>query len=392
MQAAEGRGNMKRQLLRAVWTVPVLVSCLLVPASVSALAAVGQPPRVSVGGNWNSEHASTSGDGRYVAFESAATNLVDDDTNGRLDIFVHDRQTGRTARVSVGSASGQGGGGGDGGAGYDEQPSGDPEQGGDNEPGAYNTIPDPPPPSRNPASIFSPSLEEIRAWVNYGIDMAALSITEDQLHEIGRVQRRVWCQQAGMPIMSGRTLRYVVALVPEFVAITAGWQAAWNEPTWNRIQANRQSVVEELARGIWLHWELVQGNQLTFAVGIEHWQTHLGGQGPISYALYSAGHWYALRPTRPTPHLTFAHVNRPYPVTTPEGAARYAMSLVARHPRITRPEQTHVSLATLHRANSPRPAAALIALVPPMPWVGPDKYVHIIGSLQRICYFERELY
>jgi Tol biopolymer transport system component len=44
---------------------------------------------------------SISADGRYVAFESYATNLVDDDTNGTSDIFVHDRQTGDTERVSV---------------------------------------------------------------------------------------------------------------------------------------------------------------------------------------------------------------------------------------------------------------------------------------------------
>jgi hypothetical protein len=42
-----------------------------------------------------------SGDGRYVVFESAATNLVAGDTNGVVDVFLHDRQTGTTGRVSV---------------------------------------------------------------------------------------------------------------------------------------------------------------------------------------------------------------------------------------------------------------------------------------------------
>jgi Tol biopolymer transport system component len=45
-----------------------------------------------------------SADGRYVAFHSAATNLVEGDTNGVVDIFVHDRQTGQTSRVSLDSA------------------------------------------------------------------------------------------------------------------------------------------------------------------------------------------------------------------------------------------------------------------------------------------------
>jgi Tol biopolymer transport system component len=51
--------------------------------------------------------ASLSGDGRYVAFESDAANLVPGDTNGDKDIFVHDRQTGETTRVSVDSAGNQ---------------------------------------------------------------------------------------------------------------------------------------------------------------------------------------------------------------------------------------------------------------------------------------------
>jgi len=46
---------------------------------------------------------SISADGRYVAFSSSAKNLVAGDTNGAGDVFVHDRRTGRTERVSVGS-------------------------------------------------------------------------------------------------------------------------------------------------------------------------------------------------------------------------------------------------------------------------------------------------
>jgi Tol biopolymer transport system component len=46
--------------------------------------------------------ASITARGRLVAFESEATNLVANDTNGRKDIFVRDRKRGRTYRVSVG--------------------------------------------------------------------------------------------------------------------------------------------------------------------------------------------------------------------------------------------------------------------------------------------------
>jgi Tol biopolymer transport system component len=57
-----------------------------------------------------SSAAGISGDGRYVAIVSAAPNLVSSDTNGAADVFVHDRQTGETTRVSTGSAGREGNG------------------------------------------------------------------------------------------------------------------------------------------------------------------------------------------------------------------------------------------------------------------------------------------
>ena len=48
-----------------------------------------------------------SADGRFVAFSSDAANLVPGDTNGELDVFVHDRETGKTRRVSRGSGGRQ---------------------------------------------------------------------------------------------------------------------------------------------------------------------------------------------------------------------------------------------------------------------------------------------
>ena len=71
--------------------------------------------RVSVGaggaqGNSTSFHPALSADGRYVAFTSWASNLVTGDTNNASDIFVHDRDTGVTTRVSVGAGGAEGGG------------------------------------------------------------------------------------------------------------------------------------------------------------------------------------------------------------------------------------------------------------------------------------------
>ncbi|MBI1848971.1 MAG: hypothetical protein HYR85_01365 [Planctomycetes bacterium] len=64
------------------------------------------------GANDTSGVAFLSSDGRFVAFGSYGSNLVDDDTNGVGDVFVRDRQTGVTERVSVGLALGQPNGGG----------------------------------------------------------------------------------------------------------------------------------------------------------------------------------------------------------------------------------------------------------------------------------------
>jgi Tol biopolymer transport system component len=74
--------------------------------------ATGATTRVSVGlngaqANGDSQRPSLSADGRYVAFWSAATNLVEGDTNKVPDAFVYDRQTNKTTRVSVRSDGAQ---------------------------------------------------------------------------------------------------------------------------------------------------------------------------------------------------------------------------------------------------------------------------------------------
>jgi Tol biopolymer transport system component len=96
---------------RASWLA--LLACLSSLAVMpTALATAGDTVRLSVasdGGEGNGEGyfgppgPSTSVDGRFVAFDSDASNLVDDDTNNRSDVFVHDVLTGETTRISVAS-------------------------------------------------------------------------------------------------------------------------------------------------------------------------------------------------------------------------------------------------------------------------------------------------
>jgi hypothetical protein len=78
-------------------------------------ARAGSTERVSVStsgqqANEDSTNPSIDGDGRLTVWDSTASNLVPNDTNPLADVFVHDRQSGRTVLVSaaVGSGSGNG--------------------------------------------------------------------------------------------------------------------------------------------------------------------------------------------------------------------------------------------------------------------------------------------
>ena len=89
----------------------VLLGLLLFLSS-SGPSLAASTERVSVSsageeGNARSYLGAISADGRFVAFESPASNLVSGDTNGEWDVFVHDRVTGATERVNVTSAGEQ---------------------------------------------------------------------------------------------------------------------------------------------------------------------------------------------------------------------------------------------------------------------------------------------
>jgi Tol biopolymer transport system component len=59
-------------------------------------------------GNSHAFDPSISADGRFVAFESLASNMVPNDTNDTNDVFLLDRQTGLLERVSLSSAGEEG--------------------------------------------------------------------------------------------------------------------------------------------------------------------------------------------------------------------------------------------------------------------------------------------
>jgi Tol biopolymer transport system component len=100
--------------LRIVLVALAAVAILLVDSAPTA-ASPGATERVSVDSDGNeangeSRQSAISADGRYVAFASGASNLVEDDTNENWDVFVHDRETGATERVSLDSDGNEGNG------------------------------------------------------------------------------------------------------------------------------------------------------------------------------------------------------------------------------------------------------------------------------------------
>lgn len=89
-------------LALALWCLPAFAG----PTERVSLSSGGQQWSGPFNPLWQT--VSTSADGRFVAFDTEAATLVPGDTNDAADVFVRDRQTGQTERVSVSTDSEQG--------------------------------------------------------------------------------------------------------------------------------------------------------------------------------------------------------------------------------------------------------------------------------------------
>jgi Tol biopolymer transport system component len=100
---------MRRQFKEWFWFLlcSLLLAFLLQAPAIDAGMTLVSVDSDGNQGNGESLMPSVSADGPFVAFESQATNLVVGDTNGLRDIFVHDRETGTTTRVSIDSDGNQ---------------------------------------------------------------------------------------------------------------------------------------------------------------------------------------------------------------------------------------------------------------------------------------------
>lgn len=97
-----------KQLTVAMVTGALVLSSALGAPAHAALPNFGQIEHVSrtssTIANNDSVRSAVSANGRFVAFDSSASNLVPGDTNGYRDVFVKDLATGSIERVSVSSA------------------------------------------------------------------------------------------------------------------------------------------------------------------------------------------------------------------------------------------------------------------------------------------------
>ena len=102
---------MKKSQITTIAILFCLAISLSLPVS-AAPQMVGETLRISLtnaGGQGNSasQYPAISPDGGYIAFQSSADNLVSNDTNGVSDIFVRDTAGGKTIRISVASDGSQ---------------------------------------------------------------------------------------------------------------------------------------------------------------------------------------------------------------------------------------------------------------------------------------------
>src|SRR4051794_5900117 len=86
-------------------TVALAVLAAGAPAAQAASQTTERVSLSSTGAQLDDESTSPviSADGRWVAFTTVSDKAVPDDTNGRRDVFLRDRRTGVTRRISVGS-------------------------------------------------------------------------------------------------------------------------------------------------------------------------------------------------------------------------------------------------------------------------------------------------
>ena len=215
-------------------------------------------------------------------------------------------------------------------------------------------------PARAENRIFAPSPATVRTWVGQGIDGAAADLPLARLRVLNRT---AW---AGALDIAPRRLRMAVALTPEAVATLAGWEAAWDEETWERIKADRATVTEEIAQAV---MSGCQKRELTLALVFDRLPS-AGRGGPVGLHIFAGGRWYYGTGGEPAAIEDFADWSRPNP-PGPEWAARCLASLqLEADPQFKGAE---IILATIRQdsrpgTGPPPPFHAMVDFLQPGEW------------------------
>jgi len=162
--------------------------------------------------------------------------------------------------------------------------------------------------------LWKPSTSALASWVNDGINAAA---AEMALPVTPGVTQWVWGNPQGLSIGGGGSLHCLIACTPQLVATVAGWEAAWHEDTWERIQHDQAGVAAEIARRVKGSFS---GRSVMFMVGVRGVPTG-GPHGAIWYR----GLWRHLSFSGQIPIGTVATTDAPTSGLRPEWAGAYVL-------------------------------------------------------------------
>jgi hypothetical protein len=99
--------------------------------------------------------------------------------------------------------------------------------------------------------IWNPSLDQMTGWVTAGLEAAAADMYLPNVAGIS-----VWTWDGDTAAGNGRRLQWAALLTPQFVATITGYEAAWHDDIWQRVQAGEeQAVALELAVAVLSDWQ-----------------------------------------------------------------------------------------------------------------------------------------
>jgi hypothetical protein len=98
--------------------------------------------------------------------------------------------------------------------------------------------------------VWNPSLDQMMGWVTAGMEAAA---AEMYLPDVAGVSKWTW--EGDTAAGNGQRLEWAVLLTPQCVGTITGYEAAWHEDLWQRVEAGEKQVVAlELAIAVLKEW------------------------------------------------------------------------------------------------------------------------------------------